>query len=101
MPVQQNNQSFLQWVPRESAKWLGVTSAFALLLNWSAMVYFSTPYGSHHFWPLIEEHSIIKFGGLMMVGAASGVIAAMRHSLAWLIPAALNVISYVMELMVS
>jgi len=82
---------------------LGIISTAALLINWAAVVYFSSSYAyaSGHLWAPIAEHRILKFALIMAVGVVCGAFAGAKHSKAWFIAVALNVISYVLEFAVS
>jgi hypothetical protein len=82
---------------------LGVISTAALLINWVSVAYFSSPhaYAARHLWTPIAEHRILKFALIMAVGVICGALAGLKHSKAWFIVVALNVVSYVLELAVS
>jgi hypothetical protein len=81
----------------------GTISLLALLINWGSVVYFSTPcaYEAARLWGPLAEHRTVKFALIMLLGAVSGIIAGARHAKGWFVLAALNVISYLLEFMVS
>ena len=81
----------------------GLLSAASLVANWGTVFYFSMQYdpGSIQLWGPLDSHPAVVFGIVMVLGATTGIIAGTKHSKAWFLLAALNIITFTMELMVS
>jgi hypothetical protein len=81
----------------------GSLGASILLTNWIFVVYMSRQYdpSSIGLWGPFRSHAALAAAALMIIGTCASLYAAKKQSKGWLVIAALNFVTYILELSAS